>query len=211
MRSNITRAQASLEMACGKLEADTVTSGDLTCQIAKLGPRPKSPFGWKELATVTKKSATSSSVSARSFSLKLMDFIERHLGFLAAGIALWGRDRATDQHGSDPGPDRTSIGRHCRNHGVCTCRPSDGQKQGLHTERIPQPFELAQDAVEITRIFFQLFIDTIQAIAGELSDRKSEHARQAESHQAAVAYTHRRTANKPRRPRANPGIRQGSP
>ena len=53
-RSNITRAQASLEMALWQVEADTLTSSDLYARLRSLGLAPEIAMRLKELGAVTK-------------------------------------------------------------------------------------------------------------------------------------------------------------
>lgn len=170
-RSNITRAQASLEMALWQVEADTVTSGDLYARLRSLGLAPEIAIRLKELATVTKKIGDKLVSLGKIVLLKLMDFIERH-PYLAAGIALGAAIALLISTVPILGQILAPLAAIVGITGFALVGHRMEKSKGLHTERIPQPFELAQDAVEITRIFFQLFIDTIQAIAGELSDQE---------------------------------------
>ncbi len=171
-RSNITRAHASLEMALWQVEADTVTSSDLYARLRSVGLAPEIAIRLKELAAVTKKIGDKLVSLGKIILIKLMNFIEQHPN-LAAGLALGAALSLLTASIPILGPILAPLVAVVGITVFAVAGHHLDKNDGQQTLQIPEAVELAQDAVEIARIFFQLFIDTIQAIAGELSGQRA--------------------------------------
>jgi len=165
-RSNITRAQASLEMALWQVEADTLTSSDLYARLRSLGLAPEIAMRLKELGAVTKEIGGKLVSLGKIILIKLLDFIEKHPN-LAAGIALGAAISLLTAAIPILGPILAPMVAVAGITVFAIAGHHLDKKDGQQTQQIPEAVELAQDAVEIARIFFRFFIDTIQAIAGD--------------------------------------------
>ena len=170
--SNITRAQASLEIALWQVEADSATSSDLYARLRSLGLAPEIAMRLKELGAVTKEIGGKLVSLGKIILIKLLDFIEKHPN-LAAGIALGAAISLLTAAIPILGPILAPLVAVAGITVFAIVGHHLDKKDGQQTQQTPEAVELAQDAVEIARIFFQLFIDTIQAIAGELSGQRA--------------------------------------
>lgn len=163
--SNMTRAHASLELALWQAEAETVSSSDLYIWLRECGLPSEIAIRLKELVAVTKKIGAKLVSIGKVILLKLMEFIQKH-PYLATGVALGAGVSALIAGIPFIGPILAPIAAVI---GITVGAVIGHRMDKGHDHSPPLGIvELTQDVIEIAREFFQLFIDTAQALSDEL-------------------------------------------
>ncbi|WP_341676792.1 hypothetical protein [Niveibacterium sp. SC-1] len=166
--TTMTLPQARLEMALWQAEADMVSSSDLYIRFTKMDIPSGVAIRLKELLELVKPIGEKVVSIGKIIVLKLIEFIEKHPN-LAAGIALGAA--VTSLIASIPflGPILAplilplGIGV-----GAIAGHRVDKAQGGKMNGEVGL-IDIAQDAIEIARAFFQLVIDTLMAISAEFS------------------------------------------
>ena len=159
----MSRAQATLDFALWQAETETMNNGDLYIWLTEKGLAPEIAIRLKELISFTAKVGGKVLNVGKIILVKIFEFIEKHKN-LAIGIAL--AAAVSMLIGSIPflGPLLAPI--------ALILGLPIGIIAGIKLDKATGNngvITLSQDVIELARDFFQLFIDTIRAVADELA------------------------------------------
>lgn len=164
----MTRPQAALELALWQAEADSMSSTDLYMWLRDCGLPSEVAIRLKELISSTKQIAGKAISLGKIIVIKLIEFVKAHPN-MAVGIALGAMLSSLITSipflGLLLAPVSVPLGIAA---GAIMGHRLDMAAGGRMNGAIGI-VEITQDAIEIARSFFQLFIDTVLALSDELS------------------------------------------
>jgi uncharacterized membrane protein len=164
----MTRPQAALELALWQAEADSMSSSDLYVWLRDCGLPPEVAIRLKDLINVTKQIAGKAISLGKVIVIKLIEFVKAHPN-MAVGIALGAMlsslITSVPFFGPLLAPVLVPLGIAV---GAIAGHRFDMAAGGRMSGTIGI-VEITQDLIEIARLFFQLFIDTVLALSDEVS------------------------------------------
>ena len=167
----MSKANAKLELALWRAEADSASNSDLYIWLTDCGLPSEVALRLRDLIGLTVKVGEIAVCMGKIIVLKLIEFVKKHTN-LAVGVALGAAFSALIATIPFLGPILApfalilgvSIG------AIAGHRMDNANEQKISHET--GLISIAQDVIEIAREFFRLFIETISAVADELAHSK---------------------------------------
>lgn len=164
----VTRAQASLELALWQADAEAMSSGDLYIWLRESGLSPEVAIRLKELISFTAKVGAKTVKLGKIVLIKIIEFIEKHKN-LAIGIALGAAMSSLVASIPFLGhfllpislPLGIVIG------AIAGHRIDKATDNGIAYDG--SLVALTQDVIEIARAFFESFVSIIRALSDEIA------------------------------------------
>lgn len=166
-KAEMSRAQASLELAIWQADAEAMSSSDLYIWLRESGLPSEVAIRMKELVNLTARIGAKTVQLGRVLLAKIIEFIKKHKN-LATGVALGAAISSLVSAIPLFGPLLTPI--------VLPLGMAIGAIAGHRVDKATSGVfnddttfvSIAQDVIEIAREFFEAFIATIRAMADEL-------------------------------------------
>lgn len=168
MKSIVSKAEAELELALMQAESDSMTSSDLYIWLRECGLSPEIAIRIKDLVNVTKRIGDKVVSIGKLIVMKLRDFITAHKGLVIGsllGAAIASLVAALPLLGSLLAPLGTLLGLTF----VVTGHQQDKYEAGGAVRLL----EVPQNLIEIAQVYFEVFIETLQAVMTELTSVKT--------------------------------------
>jgi hypothetical protein len=158
----VSTAQANLKMALWQVDADSISSSELYAWLVDSGLPHEVTIRLHELASYTKKSGNKVLAVGKIILIKIIEFIKAHPN-LALGVALGAAVgllvNSIPFLGPILAPLATALGITI---GAIAGHRLDKRFQGIEVSG--GIIGVAEDIIEIVRIFFQLLIDVFNTI-----------------------------------------------
>lgn len=163
----MTRPQAALDLALWQAEADSMSSSDLYVWLRDCGMPPEVAIRLKDLINVTKQIAGKAISLGKIIVIKLIEFVKAHPN-MAVGIALGAMLSSLIASIPLLGPLLSPISVPLGIAVGALVGHRLDMAAGGRMNSAMGIVEITQDVIEITRSFFQLFIDTVLALSDEV-------------------------------------------
>ena len=163
----ITRPQARLELALLQAEADMITSSDLYIRLTHLGLTSEIAIRLKGLLGEVQLIGNKLFNIGKILVLKFIDFIEHHPN-LATGVALAAVVSLLIASIPFLGPILAAF---ILPLGLTVGAIAGHRVDKAHGKKINDDLgviSIAQDVIDIARVFFQFFIDILRALSDEI-------------------------------------------
>lgn len=168
MKSIVSKAEAELELALMQSESDSMTSSDLYIWLRECGLPPEIAIRIKDLVNVTKRIGDKVVSIGKLIVMKLRDFITAHKGLVIGsllGAAIASLVSALPLLGSLLAPLGTLLG--------LTFVVTGHQQDKYEARGAVRLLEVPQNLIEIAQVYFEVFIETLQAVMTELTSVKT--------------------------------------
>ncbi|MCP3792535.1 hypothetical protein ACVWY1_005088 [Pseudomonas sp. TE6288] len=168
MKSIVSKAEAELELALMQAESDSMTSSDLYIWLRECGLPPEIAIRIKDLVNVTKRIGDKVVSIGKLIVMKLRDFITAHKGLVIGsllGAAIASLVSALPLLGSLLAPLGTLLG--------LTFVVTGYQQDKYEAGGAVRLLEVPQNLIEIAQVYFEVFIETLQAVMTELTSVKT--------------------------------------
>jgi hypothetical protein len=162
----MTIPQAKLELALWQAEADKASSSDLYIHLTEMGLPSEIAIRLKELLEIVKPIGEKMVSIGKIIVLKLIEFIDQHPN-LATGIALGAAVSSLISSIPFLGPILAPIAIPLGIAVGAIAGHRVDKAQGVRMNDNLGLIDIAQDVIEIARVFFQLFIETLMAISSD--------------------------------------------
>lgn len=162
---SMSRSQAALEIALLQVEANSISSSDLYIWLRECGLPSEIAVRLKDLIGVTRRIGDKLVCVGKLIIVKLMEFIKKHPGLVvgvAVGAVLSTLIVAIPFLGPLLAPIAIPLG--------VTVGAVSGHRidTGISADEGTGLIHVTQDVIEIVQAFFQLFIETFQALTDEI-------------------------------------------
>ena len=169
----MTRAQASLELALWQADAEAMSSSDIYLWLRESGLPPEVAIRMKELINLTARIGTKTITLGKIVLVKIIAFIKRNQNLavgMALGAAISSLVAAIPVFGQFLAPIALPLGVII---GAIAGHRID-QANGSRISGETGLVAIAQDVIEIAREFFETFVEIIRAVANEMAIEKVE-------------------------------------
>jgi uncharacterized membrane protein len=159
----ITKPQAALELALWQAEAESMSSSDLYVWLLECGLPTEIAIRLKELINVTKRVGEKVISIGKVIVIKLMDFVKKHPNLvmgIALGAAISSLITAIPFLGPILAPVAILLG-------ITVGAIAGSQLDNVAVKGASNENSAIQELIVIAREFFQLFIESIQALSDQ--------------------------------------------